>query len=477
MHSLLALAQDLFHFVPAEGERDAARARLTQYMVLAALLHIWLVLVLGSAPGGQAAPGEGAYGSLTVKLQGPVAQAGADVAQEPQSNGPPGKVRQQRSGGMVRPINEPVRQDQAGAETAGAWRPLESANDPNLAPPIAPEVKPLSPSALDAVAELPRPTATLTDNAQVVTPDRVQALPKLQTEHAPSLAPLPGAAYDALRPALTLKDVPQRVAPAPGAAPSKLAPSRTADLAPLPTQDFDALRARTLSEPSVRTAPTTPAAAPAKLPSLEAPRLAPLPSHALDALQPMRTSTLGESSPPLQPVPAVQGVQGANAPSKLPSSRAPDLPSLPPADLPAGPAASPTTSTTTSTTANPASPSPRPAIGNAPQGPSASPTPTPGGAPNAGSQQGHDVATPPSASPDRKPLNLNLPLARGPMAANHGGSGILPVVPKPPDMKTEIEKAVEKARRDDCRKAYADNGLLAALPLAADAARDKGCKW
>ncbi len=467
VHQLLTLAQDLFHFAPADAERDVARTRFNQCVLLAVLLHIWLVLVLGSAPGGQAAPGQGSYGSLMVKLQGPVAQAGADVAEEPQSSGPPGKVRQQRSGGMVRPIDEPVRQDQAGAETAGAWRALESPNDPNLAPPVAPEVKPLSSSALDAAPELPRPTATLTDSAQAVTDTRVQALTKLQTEHAPSLAPLPGTAYDALRPALTLKDVAQRAAPAPGAAPSKLAPSRTTDLAPLPTQDFDALRARTLSEPTVRAAPAAAAmAAPAKLPSLDAPKLAPLPSNALDALQPMRTSTLGESAPPGQAVQPAPTPETVAAPARLPSTRAPDLPALPAADLPSGPSAS-----TASTAA------PRPAIGNAPQGPSANPSPTPGGAPNAGAQQGHDVATAPSASSDKKPLNLNLPLARGPMAASHGGSGLLPVVPKPPDTKGTIEKAVEKGRREDCRKAYADNGLLAALPLAADAARDKGCKW
>jgi len=458
VHPLFALAQDFLHFTPSDAEREVERARLTQCLVLAILLHVWLVVALVSAPGGQAAPGEGAYGSLNVRLQGPVAQAGADVAVEPPTSGPPGKVRQQRSGGMVRPIDEPVRQDQAGAETAGTWRALESANDPNLAPPATPEVKPLSPSVLDAVPELPRPTATLTDNAQVVTPARAQVLPKLPTEHAPSLAPLPGTAYDALRPAQTLKDTAQRAGGAvpPMPAPPKPAPSRTADLAPLPSTDFDALRpAKTLSDNAVRAAP---AAAPlAKLPSPEQPTLAPLPSSTLDSLQPRRTATL-TTSPQTAAVPKPEAPSAA---TKLPDARVPDLPSLPqlqvPADLPTG------------TT--------RPAIGNAPTGPAASPSPAPGGAPNAGMQQGHDVATPASASPDRKPLNLNLPLARGPMTSSHGSSGILPVVPKPPDLKSEVEKALEKARREDCRKAYADAGLLAVLPLAADAARDKGCKW
>jgi len=37
---------------------------------------------------------------------------------------------------------------------------------------------------------------------------------------------------------------------------------------------------------------------------------------------------------------------------------------------------------------------------------------------------------------------------------------------------------MEKSARDDCRKAYGQQlGLLAVVPLAADAAKNKGCKW
>ena len=464
VRQLFAFAQDLFHIAPGEAERELARVRLNQCLFLAVLLHVWLVVVMGSAPGGQAAPGEGAYGSLSVRLQGPVAQAGANVAEEPLSSGPPGKAPQQRSGGMVRPIDELVHQDRAGAETAGAWRALESPNDPNLAPPVAPEIKPLSPSTFDAAPELPRPTATLTDNTQPVAPARPQALSKLQTEHAPSLAPLPGTAYDALRPAQTLKDTAQRAAAGTPLAPAKPTPNRTTDLAPLPETNFDALRpAKTLSDTAVRAAAV--AAPPSKLPSTEAATLAPLPSNALDSVQPRRTATLSDTAAQ----PTVPAPEAPSAATKLPDARLPDLSSLPkvqvPSDLPAGPA--------------------RPAVGttapsnNLPSGAATSPSPTPGGSPNAGSQQGHDVATPPSVSPDRKPLNLNLPLARGPMASSGSGSGILPVVPKPPDTKTTMEKAVKQGERPDCRKVYSESELkaLAIVPLAIQSASDKGCKW
>ena len=36
---------------------------------------------------------------------------------------------------------------------------------------------------------------------------------------------------------------------------------------------------------------------------------------------------------------------------------------------------------------------------------------------------------------------------------------------------------IEKAAKTDCRQAYASMGLLAAVPLAFDALRDKGCRW
>ena len=50
-------------------------------------------------------------------------------------------------------------------------------------------------------------------------------------------------------------------------------------------------------------------------------------------------------------------------------------------------------------------------------------------------------------------------------------------MPVPPEHKNKVEKAVENAANKDCRDAYARYGVLAALPLAADALRDKGCRW
>ena len=100
----------------------------------------------------------------------------------------------------------------------------------------------------------------------------------------------------------------------------------------------------------------------------------------------------------------------------------------------------------------------------------------PGGSPNAGAQQGHDVATAPSAPDTKKPLNLNLP-SRGPLASSGGGSGILPLVPKPPDTKSALEKAIKKGEKADCRNAYAGAGILAPAAAIIDAATGKGCTF
>jgi len=100
------------------------------------------------------------------------------------------------------------------------------------------------------------------------------------------------------------------------------------------------------------------------------------------------------------------------------------------------------------------------------------------GAPDAGARLGHDVATPPSAAPDAPRLNLNLPSSvRGGSLSSQGSIGVFQMVPRPPERKSKLEESLEKAGKEDCRKAHAGNGLLAVLPLALDAARKNGCKW
>jgi hypothetical protein len=58
--------------------------------------------------------------------------------------------------------------------------------------------------------------------------------------------------------------------------------------------------------------------------------------------------------------------------------------------------------------------------------------------------------------------------------------GLIELLPQPPELarkKTKLEKSLEEATRADCRDSHRDAGLLAALPIAVDSVRDKGCKW
>uniref|UniRef100_UPI001301FCB8 hypothetical protein n=1 Tax=Pelomonas sp. KK5 TaxID=1855730 RepID=UPI001301FCB8 len=101
----------------------------------------------------------------------------------------------------------------------------------------------------------------------------------------------------------------------------------------------------------------------------------------------------------------------------------------------------------------------------------------PVGRPDAGTRVGQDIATPPSASASapRQPLDLRLPV-NGPMSRQAGNS-LLNLMPHPPDTQTKMAEDMKKTGRGDCRDQHADKGLLAVVPLVADTARDKGCKW
>jgi hypothetical protein len=55
--------------------------------------------------------------------------------------------------------------------------------------------------------------------------------------------------------------------------------------------------------------------------------------------------------------------------------------------------------------------------------------------------------------------------------------GLFPVMPLPPDRKSKLADDIDKAAKSDCKSAYSGAGLLAVVPLAIDAVREKGCRW
>ena len=84
---------------------------------------------------------------------------------------------------------------------------------------------------------------------------------------------------------------------------------------------------------------------------------------------------------------------------------------------------------------------------------------------------------PAAAASAPRPLNLQLPSGR----VEPGASVLrqpLRLMPPPPDNPGKLARDIERAGKEDCRKAHADKGLLGAGALALDALKkDSGCKW
>ena len=100
------------------------------------------------------------------------------------------------------------------------------------------------------------------------------------------------------------------------------------------------------------------------------------------------------------------------------------------------------------------------------------------GRPDAGSQVGQDVATPAAAASAPPRLNLQLARPRGGELSRFSAPGVLPLLPRPPELPDKLADDIAKSARKDCRTAYQGIGLLAVVPLAAEAVRkDSGCKW
>ena len=156
----------------APAPRGSAPVTLEHCLLLAALLHLWLVVALGSAPPGTAAPGQGGWGSINVTLRGTAAGPPAEVQPPPpplQPSGPAGTAPDPRWGGVVREPAPPAvaAPELPGAARLGLWAaqpvPPPLASLPALAPAATlpalaplPELVPLPPPPPGRVLEPPR---------------------------------------------------------------------------------------------------------------------------------------------------------------------------------------------------------------------------------------------------------------------------------------------------------------------------------
>jgi hypothetical protein len=87
-----------------------------------------------------------------------------------------------------------------------------------------------------------------------------------------------------------------------------------------------------------------------------------------------------------------------------------------------------------------------------------------------------------SATPAEVPVNapaFDIDAARtaARAVAKEEGSGMRSGATLKETREEKLGRSIEKARRHDCKTAYAGMSLLAVIPLAIDTVTDTGCKW
>jgi hypothetical protein len=119
---------------PRPGRRPPS---LAQCLLLAVLLHLLLVLLIGTVPGGGAADSASRWGDLRVTLRGPLQEGVAKPEPAEADTGPQGTARQRRYGGAVRERPAQPLPDQPGAAELGR---------PQATPPPAPAPETTAPA-------------------------------------------------------------------------------------------------------------------------------------------------------------------------------------------------------------------------------------------------------------------------------------------------------------------------------------------
>jgi hypothetical protein len=101
------------------------------------------------------------------------------------------------------------------------------------------------------------------------------------------------------------------------------------------------------------------------------------------------------------------------------------------------------------------------------------------GAVDAASVAAESAAADAGAGDSAPHLDMKAARATARLIDKHRKDGLVArVKPDPPLQRDDrLERAIERARRPDCKSAYSGLGLLAVIPLAKDAVTGTGCKW
>lgn len=452
---------------------------LARCLLLAGLLHLLVVLLIGTAPGGGGQAGDGLWGAVQIRLASPGTEreTGPADSARPQA-GPAGRAVQPRLGGVTPEVESQPLPDPGAAELG---RSQPQASPPPQPAPAAAVNAPLQPGAVETPV-LTRPAAVpLQRQPEAAAPQlnpeaglrpRSRVEPSVPST-APRLAPADSVEAPVLQP--PLHTPPDIATPAPE-------PALPLQPAPAPTPAPAMAPPRAGVEPPLTAAPVVPPQprAPAALP--EPPRpvdLAPL-SAAEPPLSPLQPVP---AAPPVPSMPSVSATAPVPAATPVPpvTQRPDDVLDLPPTAAPAlrapsaVPAAEAPAATVPAARAPGAAPAATPGPAAAGAGVAAVPTgPT-------GPTVGASVAAP-AAAASAAPLNLQLPGSRSALSTQPGGAAprVLNLVPPPPVRRTPLAEGIEKSAKPDCRQAYAGLGPLAVVPLLAEAARGSNsstCRW
>ncbi len=427
----------------------AARDRrtLNQCVLLSMLLHVWIVVLFGTTTYSGARRDRDFGDALDVTLRALTEEHGPGFRLAPGvDTASPGTPLLPHTGAaaLAPRIRDQARPTEVPAPQPPTDTSVRDSVPPALqeAPPPAPATPPIAPSAPEPLPRLNLDAPEVVDKPYVpaVPPPPIEreSAPAAETKSvdAPPPPPMETKPRDTPVPAPVERVVPptvdREIAPPPEAKPRvvPIAPATPSESAPTPRIEAEpappvATPPRIAPpEPVARPEPVTPSAPREVAPPAAAPAAAPVPRDVPSEIAPRPAERI--------------------APERAPEVR-------PPARTDAAPAESP----------------PRLRFG----------TPEPD---EDMFKPRRDTVTPSSEPGSAPRLDLEEAKKRAARAVAREGSGsrgLLPIVPPPPERESKEARALAKAAKPDCRNAYADMGLLAAVPLVSSAIGDSGCRW
>lgn len=466
--------------------RTVTEPSLAQCVLLSMLLHIWLVLLFGTAERGGGWRAQDLDATLAPYLSDSSSRVRVLPGAQPgERDAPPVS----RPGAATRPSRAPARPDVAPATTAepAAEIPEPPSSSP---PPEVPSVESLpsldrgAPEVVDKAIE-PRREEPLPRELLQETIPRVDLQPPRMME--PALAPAPPPPIPQQTPLATPRPAAPRARPA--AEPEKAPVVETPTPVPPLAAPSKIERETPEVEPEPKLAPLSPVTPPVIAPpEQQLPRFAPetprplIPETPVPALEAPPVIAPPATAPPAPP--------RAERPMTSPQEEAPTVrptPSTPTAAPAAPEVVSPEPSPRIDTerpSARDVQPA-RPAITPQREPPTAEPVPRlKFGAPEDPDDIFKPRTSPPVGvvPPPGQAPRLNLEAAKkeqaGPeIGRSSGRKGIFNLDSPPPEPVSKLGKAIQKAGQPDCRDAYAGMGLLAVPFLAFDTITDTGCRW